>query len=144
MSFLPSSTSTRKLIPHLKRSIDMLSSKVVVTHEAYNGLSSCGRQRQPSNTGQFVTSGKDDVAFPSLTYSPSRANRAVEVRSGGTNSGFGRSYSLESMIRGESSRMATSDVDLEMMDPRQAGIRKTVEFEVEVNRSRIENCSPSP
>jgi hypothetical protein len=111
----------------------MLSSKVVQTNQRYN-LPPPSWQRRPSYSKirKFTTNGNEDVAFPLLTYSPSRAKRVVEVHGGRANPGYGGSCSEEPIIRGESSCLAASDVvDLDTLDSRRVGISKTVELEVE-------------
>jgi hypothetical protein len=116
----------------------MLSSKVVSTNQSYN-LSSHSRPGRSSQPRQFVTGGKDSIAF-----STSRAEHVVEVHGGAEDSGYGRTSSQERIFRDESFGMAASDVDLGTMDSRRVGINKTVEFEVEVSESRSESTVTCP
>ena len=96
----------------------MLSSKVVQTNHTYSLSSpSWPRRRSDNNTRHFTTNRNEDVEFPALAYSPTRAKRVVEAHGGRANSGYGRSCSEERIIRGELSGMAASDVvDLDTMD----------------------------
>jgi uncharacterized membrane protein len=125
--------------------IDMLASRVVQTKHSYS-LSgpSWQRRRSSNNTRQCTTIRNEDVAFPALTYSPTRAKRTVEVQSGRANSWYGWSCSEERIVHGESSGMAASDVDMDTIELRRVGTKKTVKSEVEASESRIESVSRSP
>jgi hypothetical protein len=131
----------------------MLSSKVVYVnqkqypasphHARYSG-------KTPSGIGGGRSGGKDDAS--KMTFPTSnRTEHVVEVHGGsratGAASRHRRRASSEERIfsgRAESSGMANSDVELDAMEPSGQGISKTVEFEVEVSKSRrsMEPCPP--
>lgn len=126
---------TCKLI--LKHRIDILSSKVVFTNQTYDIPFRSG-QGQFSDTRQFIACERDEAVFPAH-----QSEHTVVVHGGAANSGSGGESSKERSIRAEPFGRAAGDVSLDAIGARQAGIRRTVEFDVEVSESKIEARSPS-
>lgn len=130
---LPPQPREPQLIP--KGSIDILASKVVLNNQSYE-ISSRSRGGQSSHRRQFVSGGREEVAFPPDQH-------VVKVQGSAADSTYGRTSSQERIIHPKSFGTAAWDGDLDAMDAGRVGISKTVEFEVEVSELRIQARSPS-
>ncbi|KAH6670369.1 hypothetical protein F5X68DRAFT_50208 [Plectosphaerella plurivora] len=114
--------------------IDILASKVVFTNHIYYEGSSRSRQPSKATPGHHTASRNGNIML-TQTHGENFVN--IHGGPGANGTKRTRTDSQERIIDNGTSRSPTSEIDLEVMDPKRPGISKTVEFEVYESDRRI-------